>query len=455
MQKWGFKIMMEDNRMKKKFLSIVLTLGIVITLISTYTVMAQTNIKIGDYVQMGKYYDEQILWRCVNIDENGPLMLSDKILTIKPFDARGAHKYLDGTDQTDNSLNYRTIFGSNLWETSNIRSWLNSTATAGTVIWLDGCPPTEDKIDSGNNAYANEKGFLAEGNFTVMEQANIKSVSQKSLLNDLDVAKLNTGGTALHKYGDTLATIMQNYDNAYYYNVTDKIFLLDVKQLYNAYQNSDTLGEDYYRGKPTQNAVDNSQYKNVALSVSDYWSSWLRSSNSFKYFPNNVRHVYSFGDVLDNNAQGSNFGARPAFYLNLSSVIFEYGNSDGSEGNPFIVQAVEPIRVLLNGKEIIFDQYPILENNRTLVPIRSIFEAMDAKVDWDEDTQTVTVTKADVSIIMQAGNTLAYKNGKEIVLDVPAKIVNDRTLVPDRFIAESLGAKVSWDAKENRVVIIY
>jgi len=439
--------------MKKKFLTIALILAIM--LISTFTVMAQSTIKIGDYVQMGKYYDEKIIWRCVDIDKNGPLMLSDKILTIKPFDARGAHKYLDGTDQADNSLNYRTNFGSNLWETSNIRSWLNSTATAGNVIWLDGCPPVEDRIESGNNSYADEKGFLAEGDFTVMEQANIKSVSQKSLLNDLDVAKLNTGGTALQKYGDTLATIVQNYDDAYYYNVIDKMFLFDVKQLYNVYKSSDALGEDYFRSKPTQKAVDNSQYKGVALSTADYWSTWLRSSNSFKYFPNNVRHVYSFGDVLDNNAQSSNFGVRPAFYLNLSSVIFEYGNADGSESNPFIVQAVEPLSVLLNGKKIIFDQHPILENNRTLVPIRAIFEAMGAKVDWNEDTQTITVTKADISIIVQVSNSIAYKNGNKIVLDVPAKIINDRTLVPDRFIAESLGAKVSWDAKENMVLIIY
>jgi len=138
------------------------------------------TINIGDYVQMGSYYDEPILWRCVDIDENGSLMLADRILTIKPFDAAGNHKYADGTAQNDTSDGYRTYYGSNLWETSNMRCWLNSTATAGNLTWLDGCPPTADKVYRGWNAYANEKGFLAEGNFTVNEQNAMKSVTQKS-----------------------------------------------------------------------------------------------------------------------------------------------------------------------------------------------------------------------------------------------------------------------------------
>ena len=186
----------------KKLLSIALTLAMAITLIPvipTITVKAAATINIGDYVQMGKYYDEPILWRCVDIDENGPLMLADRILTIKPFDAAGDHKYLDGTAQADYSSG-RTSHGSGLWETSNMRSWLNSTATAGNVTWLDGCPPSSDKVANGNNAYATEKGFLAEGNFTASEQNAIKSVTQKSLLNEIDATKLKVGGTAIHAF---------------------------------------------------------------------------------------------------------------------------------------------------------------------------------------------------------------------------------------------------------------
>src|SRR5450830_1415906 len=119
-------------------------------------------------------------------------MLSDRILSVKSFDVGGSHTYADGTPQSDNN-NYRFYSGSNLWETSNMRSWLNSTATAGNVSWLDGSPPTAAWV--GSEAYDGEKGFLAGGNFTIDELASMKSVTQKSILTNVDVTKLRTGGT--------------------------------------------------------------------------------------------------------------------------------------------------------------------------------------------------------------------------------------------------------------------
>lgn len=297
----------------------------------TPTAQQGTTINIGDYVQIGKYNDEPILWRCVDIDENGPLMLADKILTIKPFDVKGKHKYIDGTAQADID-NYRTNYGSNLWETSNMRSWLNSTATVGKVMWLDGCPPTKDKVTF--NSYANEKGFLAEGNFTINEQNIIKSVTQKSLLNSIDVGKLSVGGTAIHKYDDSyITTGVQNYDTAYYHNVVDKVFLLDVKQIARIHQNRNTLGIDYFIGKPTQKAVDISEYKNSELSPKNGWQCLIRSPITASNDPIGVRGVNVSGIVISYAASNDGIGVRPAFYINLTSLIFKAGN--GSVTAPY------------------------------------------------------------------------------------------------------------------------
>ncbi|MEI6578072.1 MAG: hypothetical protein WCN92_01260 [Eubacteriales bacterium] len=139
--------------MFKKVWCILITIAMLFTLIPTMYVQSASTLNIGDYVQMGKYYDEPILWRCVDIDENGPLMLADRILTIKPFDAAGSHTYLDGTAQADIS-NGRKTFGSNLWDTSNMRSWLNSTAATGNVNWLDGCPRAFNTEHNYLNDYA-------------------------------------------------------------------------------------------------------------------------------------------------------------------------------------------------------------------------------------------------------------------------------------------------------------
>lgn len=290
------------------------------------------TINIGDYVQMGKYYDEPILWRCVEIDENGPLMLSDKIITLKAFDAGGNHKYLDGTDQADSRETWRVSFGSNLWETSNIRSWLNSTATAGNVTWLDGCPPIANNIDSGYNAYACEKGFLAEGNFTESERKIIKTVTQKSLLNSVD-AKLSIGGTdAFKTEGYTMETIVGNYDSAYYHNVTDKVFLLDVMQIYKVYQNGDTLGTSYYKGKLTQKAIDNSEYGGNALKNTQYMN-WTRSPGSDAL----CTICVGVGDddaTFNPRSYYGIIGVRPAFYMNVSAFNFKSG--EGTDIKPYI-----------------------------------------------------------------------------------------------------------------------
>ena len=111
------------------------------------------------------------------------------------------------------------------------------------------------------------------------------------------------------------------------------------------------------------------------------------------------------------------------------------------------------IKVLLNGKEISFDQPPVLKDGRTLVPVRAIFEAMGAVVNWDDKTQTVTAVRGNTTVVMQIGNTVMKVNDEKIILDVPPQILNSRTLVPARAVAESFGADVKWDDKTSTVTI--
>ncbi len=115
---------------------------------------------------------------------------------------------------------------------------------------------------------------------------------------------------------------------------------------------------------------------------------------------------------------------------------------------------LEPqISVKINGMVQIYDQPPVIRHDRTLVPLRGIFEALGASVIWDSNSQTITAIKDDTLIKMKIGNSTALKNGSEIFLDVPAELINDRTMVPVRFISEALGAKVDWDGVTNTVLI--
>ena len=112
------------------------------------------------------------------------------------------------------------------------------------------------------------------------------------------------------------------------------------------------------------------------------------------------------------------------------------------------------ITVLVDGKQINFDVNPILDNGRTLVPMRFIFEALGATVGWDDATQTATAVKGDITISITINKPELVKNGNVIVLDVPAKLVNDRTLVPVRAVSETLGFDVSWDDFNLTVKIV-
>jgi len=115
--------------------------------------------------------------------------------------------------------------------------------------------------------------------------------------------------------------------------------------------------------------------------------------------------------------------------------------------------ATDEIRVIVNGTALTFDQPPIIQDGRTLVPLRAIFEALGAEVQWEQQTQTVTATRGDIVVTMRIGSNILNRNGAQTTLDVPAQIVSGRTLVPARAVAESFGADVGWDAATRTVTI--
>jgi len=111
------------------------------------------------------------------------------------------------------------------------------------------------------------------------------------------------------------------------------------------------------------------------------------------------------------------------------------------------------ITVIINGQVQSFPQPPVAIDGTTLVPLRGIFEALGAKVEWDGATQTVSAVKGDIQVSVQLNNKTGYVNGKAIPLNVAPQAINGSTMVPLRFISESLGAKVEWDGATRTVTI--
>ncbi|MGE4283038.1 MAG: stalk domain-containing protein, partial [Clostridia bacterium] len=107
----------------------------------------------------------------------------------------------------------------------------------------------------------------------------------------------------------------------------------------------------------------------------------------------------------------------------------------------------------VNGQKLETDVPPIIFNDRSVVPARAVFEELGAKVSWDGSKSVVTVAMNNTDILLTINEKNAIVNGKKHEMDIPAKIINDRTMIPVRFVAEALGMKVDWQASQRLITI--
>jgi len=325
--------------MTKKITAIFLALCMAISVLPmTIQAASKPDIKVGDYVKMGAYNNASILWRCVSIDNNGPLMLADKIVDTLAYDA----KTNDNSNSKSHSRSYkRDDYGSNYWKDSNMRSWLNSTAAEGKVDWLCGNPPKDGYV-SGVGAYNEKAGFLNA--FSKSEIAAMKTVTQRSLVSHPEYNKGIVDGDAnsdLLYYTD-ISEAVANYDSSYFETTTEKVFLLDVKQANAVWKNL----KGYYVA-----------YNNDGMA----WPYWLRTPVTD--CNHDMRYISSSGQVGRYAPWYSDLGVRPAFYLDTEYFVTTSGS--GSQSSPYIGSAP-------NKQE---DDYTISE------------PAEDANPDWNVSTE--------------------------------------------------------------------
>ncbi|MEN1988293.1 CotH kinase family protein [Paenibacillus hubeiensis] len=129
------------------------------------------------------------------------------------------------------------------------------------------------------------------------------------------------------------------------------------------------------------------------------------------------------------------------------------GTSAGTAaGNASSGSTNKDISVTLDGKTVSFpNQAPILKNGRVMVPVNSILEALGAKVTWDKTAKTVTAELGEQTLVIKIGSSAATLNGASLDLGTPAILQNKRTLVPIRLVTEALGMKVDWDKTASQV----
>lgn len=116
--------------------------------------------------------------------------------------------------------------------------------------------------------------------------------------------------------------------------------------------------------------------------------------------------------------------------------------------------ANDTIKVVVNGKEVAFeDQVPVIKNDRTLVPLRGVLETMGIEIKWNADDQSVSAVRGADSAYFKVGSTTLTTEDGSVTLDAAPEIINDRTMIPLRAVAEAFDAKVEWDDDSKTVTI--
>ncbi len=188
--------------------------------------------------------------------------------------------------------------------------------------------------------------------------------------------------------------------------------------------------------------VDSCYYIDMSsLKTNYHWTGWGIGVD---------KYIIRDTTIMDNNFNSAYILSDGYKFNGVESIgngiVRLYKNSGSKKEYAFLIfNDCGGVKVNLDGKTIAFDQLPLIKNGRTLVPMRAIFEALGATVEWHNETQSITAKKGNTTIQMQIGKNSIVKDGKSIAIDVAPNIVGGRTLVPVRAISDCFNIGVDWD----------
>lgn len=262
--------------------------------------------------------------------------------------------------------------------------------------------------------------------------------------------------------GNISSEILTDYlDEEEYYKKLEELLDADIDAQYAEYNDGLIYTDWVTREEPYMFTDINGKYYVFYDNMVPAWGcsynlGLMQETQADFSYVGNLEGTYEFGD--DNTSFYTVFSDDVNYYFPKARISMFDDNGYAImkyKDKQYVIKLNRGFipTVFYNGEKIKFDQIPVIENGRTLVPLRAIFEKIGATVEWDGGTQTVTASKGDTKISLTIDNPAASKNNETITLDVPAKIINGRTLVPVRFIADCFGVDVGWDEVMKKVTL--
>lgn len=215
--------------------------------------------------------------------------------------------------------------------------------------------------------------------------------------------------------------------------------------------NPQNLSQSYW-----QNVLENAETGEVNFITYNSWTGFadFGSVDCYKYFFDKETGILSTECLIHQDSTqyegaqvltGYNYIGTECYFVNAPEEKWNF-----EKWQPVYVAP----KVIVNGTTVNFDRPAVIVNERTLVPIRQIAEALDAEVSWNQADSMVTIKTDDNTVNLQIGNATYWVNSEEKTMDVSAQLMSDRTYIPARAVAEALNANVDWDETTNTVIVV-
>lgn len=260
------------------------------------------------------------------------------------------------------------------------------------------------------------------------DRENWDIIDVKAISGNASIMMNNNGAIGKITSGNSSVDVL--YENNNYSDIFPNT-------LYNINENRDMIAGDKYLYK--------AQDKKLLFSTDGIYYTEFTSDNilpdKLTVFENDNYYIFS---KANNDVVELTNSEQPYYYIIQKDKFREKLN---------VLQNGQTPYVIYNDTILAFEQPPVIENDRTLIPIRFLFEQMGATVDWNGDTQTATISQDNTAVSFSINDIEADVNGQTVSMDVPAQLINGKTMVPVRFLSEELGYDVDWDG-ENRIITI-
>jgi len=335
------------------------------------------------------------------------------------------------------------------WDTGNVATMRSMFSLAFRLTSLDVAGWNTSNVTDMNHMFSNVAGLtsLDLSSWDVSSVINMAGMFYGARgLTHLDTSGWNTGSlremTAMFVRANGLTTLdLSHFDTR---NVTHMFSVFGMENLVSLDLSGwDTIGERELNMGPGNTVGMTSMFsfayslRHLTLGENFRFNDFFESGRTRNAaLPNGYWQNVGLGTV--DNPLGE-------FVFTSEELMRYYDGAIHADTWARQLRVPDEITVTLNGTPIKFDVTPIIENDRILVPFRVIFEALGAEVDWNYETQIAIAELREMTIVLTIGSEIAYVNGQPIELDVSPRIVDNRTLVPLRFVAENFGFDVEWN----------